>query len=73
MKRSASEPPGRGGGEGWGESTYKKGRDARRLASGCKFQILVSLKSPIVLAFKVSLRVAREEIQLYYLKLLLFT
>ena len=32
-----------GGGGGGGDSHTKRGRDARRLAEGCKFRILVSL------------------------------
>ena len=49
-----------------GDSAYERGGDARRLAKGCKFRILVSLKSvlgktPSHLAVKVSFRVAREK------------
>ena len=49
-----------------GDSAYERGGDARRLAKGCKFRILVSLKSvlgktPSYLAVKVSFRVAREK------------
>ena len=54
-------------GAGGGDSIYERGGDARRLALGCKFQILVSLrgglgKTPLYLAVKVSFRVALEEI-----------
>ena len=57
--------PGRGG----GGITYERGGDARRLALGCKFRILVSLGvfwgkccSPYV-AVKVSFRVSQEKIK----------
>ena len=49
------------------DSEYNRGGDARRLAYGCKFRILVSLrvfwgKTPLYLAVKVSFRVAHEKI-----------
>ena len=49
-----------------GETPHIKGGDARRLAQGCKFRILVSLrvvlvKTPLYLA-QVLFRVAREKI-----------
>ena len=45
-----------------GDSNIKKGGGARRLAKG------VEEKSPIFLAFKVSLRVSREEMQHFFKK-----
>ena len=68
MKRSNCRIcPGRGG-----DSIYERGGDARRLALGCKFQSLVSLrgglgKTPLYLAVKVSFRVALEEILKKYI------
>ena len=58
---------GRGGGGEGGESAYERGRDACRLAQGCKFWILVSqrvlwAKRHHYLAVKISFRVAREKI-----------
>ena len=53
---------------GGGILPYKKGRDARRLAWGCKFRVLVSLgvfwakRNHNYVAVKISFRVAREEI-----------
>ena len=33
-----------GEGGGWGDSAYERGGDACRLAKGCKFRVLVSLR-----------------------------
>ena len=53
-------------GEGGGELSYKSGRDARRLALGCKLQILVSLKvfgmKSQYMPIQVSLGTVRKEI-----------
>ena len=67
-----SLPPGEGG----GDSNIKKGGVLVVLLRGVNFRFWSCLgveeKSPIFLAFKVSLRVAREEMQQFF-KLVLFT
>ena len=61
-----------------GTRAYERGGDARRLALGCKFRILISLrvfcaKTPLYLAVKVSFRVAREKHNWRFMTMLLKT